>query len=109
MTSLDIRNSTWADIQARIDKDRKEVYEAFKRFGPHTTRELSQLSGISLLTLRPRTTDLKDLFLVELTGRASDGGIYAYVPEDVARARFEHERAVARGELNQPDLFGKAA
>jgi len=42
---------------------------------------LAALSGIDLLNVRPRTTDLCALGLVELTDKNGTEGIYQAVPE----------------------------
>lgn len=60
------------------------VHLAWQAHGPGTTRQVAQQAGISLLTLRPRTTDLHKLGLVEMSGADKGEGIYVYVPREQA-------------------------
>lgn len=66
MKSIDYRNLTWDSIQETLTGLRLQVLDAWRAHGPATTRELSRVSGIDILTLRPRTTELLDLGLLEL-------------------------------------------
>lgn len=77
MKPADLRNATFDkvcdDLQGRL----LEVYRAWCEHGPATTRDLATWSGISILNVRPRTTDLFTLGLVELVGdRRGQEGIY---------------------------------
>lgn len=92
MKPIDIRNETWESIQSRIECDRKSVWLAYKQYGPCTTRELARKMDLTIFTVRPRTTELLDMFLVELTGRNREGGIYSHVPAHIAKARYEATR-----------------
>ena len=77
MKPADFRNATWREVLTHLTEDIVRVHLAWQQHGPGTTREVAQRSGISLLTLRPRTTDLYKLGLVELDGPGGDGGIYS--------------------------------
>lgn len=88
MKPADLRNATWAEVQTHLGEDLLRVHAAYLEHGPGTTRQLSEKSGISLLTLRPRTTDLYQLGLVECTGRTGSEGIYSHVPHATAAARW---------------------
>ncbi len=83
MTPIDFRNATFESLRAHLNVARSNVYEAWLTHGPCTTRQLAIASGIDLLTLRPRTTELYQLGLVTLIDDAvkpsSDchEGIYA--------------------------------
>ena len=66
MTPIDFRNATFESLRARLNVARSNVYEAWLTHGPCTTRQLAIASGIDLLTLRPRTTELYQLGLVTL-------------------------------------------
>lgn len=80
MKPADLRNATWREVQDHLNDDLVRVHEAYVQFGPGTTRAVSERSGISLLTFRPRTTDLFQLGLVKLVGKATGNeGVYAYV------------------------------
>jgi hypothetical protein len=86
----DLRNATWREVLTHLTEDMVRVHLAWQAYGPGTTREVARLSGIPLLTLRPRTTDLHKLGLVELTGahkgRGTNEGVYSYVERDQAEA-----------------------
>jgi hypothetical protein len=97
MKPIDIRIDTWQSIQGRIDDDRKTVLEGFRTYGPCSTRELEKKIGLSLFTIRPRTTELIQCFLVELAGRGPEGGIYAAVDPIIAEARFNHIKHIEEG------------
>lgn len=77
MKPTDLRNATWRDVLTHLTDDLVRVHLAWQAHGPGTTREIAQKSGISLLTFRPRTTDLYKLGLVVLVDSDSANGIYA--------------------------------
>lgn len=58
MKPIDYRNETFAQVQARLEGGRAAVLAAWCEHGPCTTKELAERSGLSLLSLRPRTTEL---------------------------------------------------
>jgi predicted transcriptional regulator len=91
---IDFRNATWEQVQEQVIGLRLSVYNALAIAGPCTTRELARRSGIDLLTVRPRVTELYQLGLVELANAEPGGGegIYQAVPVAVAQARFEQRR-----------------
>ena len=98
MKPIDFRNNTWADVQDRFAEGlRREVYRALETHGPSTTRDLAERSGIDILSLRPRVTELYQLGLVELQNPESRGGegVYRVVPWVIAQARFEKAKAEA--------------
>lgn len=88
MKPADLRNATWREVQTHLNDDLLRVHAAWQEHGPGTTRQVSDRSGISLLTFRPRTTDLCDLGLVRLISRAANEGVYAHVTIDEAGARW---------------------
>jgi hypothetical protein len=59
-------------IEAAEDIDagtlRAAVLEALRQYGDHTPDELADLTGHSVLAIRPRCTELKALGLVRMTG-----------------------------------------
>ena len=83
MKPIDLRNANFAAIRNDLEAGRKAVYTAWVTYGPGTTREVATKSGIDLLTLRPRTSDLCQLGLVEMQGadRGTEG-VYGVVTED---------------------------
>lgn len=86
MRPTDLRNLTWAEALTHVSDDMRRVHRAYRDCGSGTTRRLAELSGISLLTLRPRTTDLYQLGLVECIGKVGTEGIYEYRSEEQAEA-----------------------
>jgi hypothetical protein len=94
MTPIDYRNANWSDLQSRLRADCLQVYDLWLRFGPKTTAELAAASGFSLLTLRPRTTDLYQLGLVELVPgfERKRAGVYQAVPISQAEIRFNQKK-----------------
>lgn len=82
MKPTDLRNATFATLRQGLSDRLKVVYDAWVIHGPATTRELSNRSGIDILSVRPRTTDLCDLGLVDLVGdERGTEGIYQAVHE----------------------------
>ena len=83
MKPIDLRNANFARLREELTQARKDVYTAWLTFGPGTTREVAEKSGIDLLTFRPRTTDLYQVGLVELChDERSTEGVYQAVPEE---------------------------
>lgn len=72
MKPVDFRNATFADLQARIVGQREAALAAWRVHGPGTTEEVAARSGMSILSLRPRTTELFQLGFVVLD--AADPG-----------------------------------
>ncbi len=81
MKPVDLRNETFESLQRLIPADLRAVLDGYKQHGSRTTGELSTLTGIGLLTVRPRTSDLVDLGLVLLDE-----------PETLRRKNEEHIR-----------------
>ena len=97
MKPSDVRDSVWVKGRAAFRQDCEKVYEAVQKHGPGTTRELAGRSGLSLLTLRPRVTELHKAFLVELTGKKHGEGIYR------ARTWEEAERLYREACIQTPE------
>lgn len=78
MKPIDYRDATWADVQERLTDLRMQAYLAWVECGPGTTREVAERAAMSLLTFRPRTTELFQLGVVVLAdgadGAASTSG-----------------------------------
>lgn len=101
MRPIDLRNATWRDVCGHLTEDLVRVHLAWQAYGPGTTREIAQKSGISLLTFRPRTTDLYKLGLVVLVDQENASGIYA--------ARTREEAEVSRAWQTRADFRGALA
>jgi hypothetical protein len=76
MKPVDIRDANWEALRQQLDGRVQEVYSAWLAHGPCTTRQLAAASGIDILNVRPRTTDLMGIGLVECVGRQAGQGIY---------------------------------
>lgn len=76
MKPIDFRNETFDQIRARVTEDRELVHRAWLAHGPGTTREVSAKAGIDLLTLRPRSTELYQIGLLELADKDGHQGVY---------------------------------
>jgi len=77
MKAIDLRNATFGGLRAGLDESRGLVMAAWLSHGPGTTRQIATRSGIDILTLRPRTTELLQCGLIQLSGRAGNEGIYS--------------------------------
>jgi hypothetical protein len=102
MEPIDYRNETWESLQTRLTGIRMAVWEAWKRYGPGTTREVSASSSIDILTLRPRTTELYQMGFVELVEdpiaerqAPPHEGVYRAVSWLTAMQRFHKAKANA--------------
>ena len=106
MNAVDYRNATWELIQGRLAGLRLTTYQALLRHGPCTTRELAERSGMSILTVRPRVTELIDLGWAALADEDAPGneGIYRATAVEEARATFERRRAEAVGTRVQAEF-----
>lgn len=74
MTATEIRNTNFEKLRASLAERMQDVYRAFTDHGPCTTAELAERAGISILTLRPRTTDLLQLGLLGIAGEKIEHG-----------------------------------
>jgi hypothetical protein len=78
MRPLDFRLATFADLQARLQGQRVVVLAAWEKYGPGTTAEVAELAGLSILSFRPRTTELFQLGFICLDEEqeAEGEGVY---------------------------------
>lgn len=104
MKPIDFRNATWNEVLETLTGRRLAAYEAWQRFGPGTTHEVAERSGMSVLTLRPRTTELYQLGFVSLCGSEGKEGLYAAVEEAAAMGRFEDRQRRERADAAQLPL-----
>lgn len=91
MKPTDFRDMTFDGLQATLTGMRLRVYDAWMQHGPGTTAEVALKAEISLLTFRPRTTDLYQLGLVELARSQNQGheGRYVAVTMEAWKRRRE--------------------
>jgi hypothetical protein len=76
---IDFSRETWESIQPEWPTRLAKVLEAWRTHGPGTTAELAAKSGMSILSLRPRTTELLQAGLLVLAGFRKHEGIYRAV------------------------------
>ncbi len=74
MKATDFRDMTFLELQKYVNSSREKVYQAWLLFGSGTTAELATKSGMSILNVRPRTTDLLQVGLVEVDPIDSGSG-----------------------------------
>ena len=110
MKPVDYRNATWKDIQDRLDRNRREVWQSLLSHGPATTRELARHMRWDILAVRPRVTELVQLGLARLqviggvTMRRAHEGVYEALTEAEAMALHAARVREARREV-QPALL----
>lgn len=115
MDPIDYRNTTFAELKEKLTSLRALTYAAWIQHGPCTTEELAARSGLNLLTLRPRTTELYQMGFVELASDIpqsanphsaiqtpkSSGGIYRARSELEAQIVFvRRQRTAAKTQLD---------
>ena len=88
MKAIDVRNETFADIEARLEGDRRAVYEAMVVHGPQTTRELAASMGWDLLNVRPRVSEILSMGLALIVRKQRHEGVYRAVSLAEAREAF---------------------
>ena len=104
MRAVDVRNETWAEVCRRVTGLRQRVYGVLLREGPMTTRELAAASGIDILTVRPRVTELMEIGLVKIRGKRRCEGMYEAVALNEAKEDYE-TRQVGEKTAEQMRLF----
>lgn len=102
MEPIDYSKANWKDIEGHLHGKRLEVLSAWREYGPGTTREVAERAGIDILTFRPRTTELFQLGLIELTDKGETEsakgheGTYRAIPLWQALHRFNDRVAAAK-------------
>jgi hypothetical protein len=76
MTSTELRDKNFDSLRGQLEHRLAAVYLAWLNHGPGTTRAVAEAAGMDLLSLRPRTTDLCHLGLLEMVGTERGNGIY---------------------------------
>ncbi len=88
-----IRDANWERIRGHLAGPRQAVHAWLLAHGAATTSMIAGGTGIPLLTVRPRVTELVQLGYAACTGRNHwREGIYEAVP--VERARAAHQAAL---------------
>jgi len=118
MKPIDYRNETFAAIKERLTGDRLRMLEGYRIYGPCSSRELSARLPMSILTVRPRTTELYQLgYLVCLeidrqpstVDRGRDS-VFRVATEVEALAEFEKTKkeVCANEQMQFPAISGSA-
>ena len=89
MKPIDYRNETFAQVAARIERDRRAVLDALREYGPCTTRGLAKCMGWDVLNVRPRVTELVQLDFADCLDTEGREGIYLAHTDEVALERFQ--------------------
>ena len=78
MNPVDFSRSTYAQIEQALGALRVHVWNGLKQHGPCTTAELATRMEMSVLTVRPRVTELVQLGLARLVPTQHRGheGVY---------------------------------
>ena len=84
MKPIDFRIATFADLQERLQGQRAVVLAAWVTHGPGTTAEVCARAGISILSFRPRTTELFQLGFIRLAEQQPVKGEGVYVAREYA-------------------------
>jgi hypothetical protein len=61
MRPVYFRNKNFAALQIQLSRQQVDVYFAWRNHGPGTTRAVAAAAGFSLLSFRPRSTELLQL------------------------------------------------
>jgi len=86
-----IRDAMWAEVQGRVHGLREEVWAWLEKHGPATSEEVAEGTGICLLTVRPRLTELCQWQFAACVGRKGRSGVYAARTAEEARTHWERE------------------
>lgn len=106
MKPVDFRNATFADLRDRLAGQRALALAVWRTHGPGTTQQVADRAGMSVLSFRPRSTELGQLGYICLadTQPSKGEGVYrARTPEEHA-AWFAAEQSTARDPQRQLPL-----
>lgn len=107
MSPAEIRNHTFESLRDSLAERRRDVFRAFATLGAGTTEQIAARSGIGLLTLRPRVTELCALGLLRYLDFVVEGGkrsgVYEAVTDPAQWAVWREEQFPADSQLQ----FGK--
>jgi hypothetical protein len=98
MKPVDFRNATFADLRDRLAGQRALALATWRTHGPGTTQEVAGRAGISVLSFRPRSTELFQLGYICLTETqpAKGEGVYRARTAEEHAAWFAGEQSAAR-------------
>lgn len=103
MKPIDYSKATFEDLRSRLQGERLKVLAAWRQHGPGTTAEVAERSEISILSLRPRTTELYELGFLRLENPDARGkeGIYKAAGDSEVFEIFKRRRAAAQRKEEQ--------
>lgn len=94
LTPEQIRDANWAELKDYVAGDRERCWTSLMLAArPMTTRQLAEKTGLDLLTVRPRVTELLQLGFVRCSGKAGHEGLYEAISLADAQAAHERRRA----------------
>lgn len=97
----DLRGIGFSEIRARLASNRLAVYDALLQRGPSTGSELAKAMGWSVLSVRPRLTELVDMFHAQPTGERRDSE-HVFMGLSTASAQQLHAAVAAREAAKKP-------
>lgn len=91
MDTNDIKRAKIEEITAngRAETMRRGVWCQLRAMGMATTEQVASRMGMSVLSVRPRMTELLHLGLARLTGKIHANGVYEAIEADVALRELE--------------------
>lgn len=94
MKPIDYRNASFEDLRARLQGERMKVLSAWRQHGRGTTAEIAQKAEISILSFRPRTTELYQLGFLKLVNADERGteGVYQAATDVEVLETFRRRR-----------------
>jgi DNA-binding transcriptional regulator YhcF (GntR family) len=96
MQTIDYRNESFEQVRARVDGLRETIWKHMMTRGEAlTTRQIAAETGIDILTVRPRVTELVQIGFAEVDGLAGREGRYRAISDFVARRTYEQAKARA--------------
>lgn len=106
MDTNDIKRDQLAALDSALRGLRQKVHLSLLAQGACTTKALGEAMGYSILTVRPRVTELLQAGLVDLVGRDDHGdGIYQAVSLEDARKRVEERARIMTEGPEQLSMF----
>ncbi len=96
MNTTAIRDMTFEEIRDELDGPRHHVWDWLFARGPATTTAIADGTGIGLLTVRPRVSELVAMGFAECVGRQRREGIYRAITVAEAQAKWAEQRSDAQ-------------
>lgn len=91
MKTTDPRDMTWDEIRDHLAGPRALIWTWLRANGPATTSRIAEAAHISILSVRPRVSELAVLGFAECIAREGREGVYQAVTLEVRAARHAEE------------------